>query len=196
MQWWKLGWVATTPRLRNEAFEVGDWVLLQWEGGRRPTKLSVEWKGPFIVADHDSVREHFKLQDPTDLKIMKPVHATRLRRYKMGLTEQADVNDLVSMDTVEAPVVAIVDHEMFAYEGKRKKLLPRAKWRFLARYEDGEEVWLSWQEADPLAFFFGKHFYRLKATHKTAHDPGPHLSGLQPGYNPFSSRAPLTVPGS
>jgi hypothetical protein len=31
----------------------------------------------------------------------------------------------------------------------------------------------------------GKHFYRLIATHKTAHDPGPHLSGLQPGYNPF-----------
>ena len=134
-----------------ESFEVGEWVLLQWEGGRRPTKLSVEWKGPFIVADHDSVREHYKLQDPTDLRIMKPVPATRLRRYKMGLTERADVNDLVSMDTVEAPVVAIVDHEMFAYEGKRKKLLPRAKWRFLARYEDGEEVWLSWQEADPLA---------------------------------------------
>jgi hypothetical protein len=44
------------------------------------------------------------------------------------------------MDTVEAPVVAIVDHE-----------LPKAKWRFLARYEDGEEVWLSWREADPLA---------------------------------------------
>ena len=40
-----------------------------------------------------------------------------LRRYRMGLTEQADVSDLVSMDTVGAPVVAIVDHEMFAYEG-------------------------------------------------------------------------------
>lgn len=134
-----------------ESFEVGDWVLLQWEGGRRPTKLSVEWKGPYIVVEHDSVREHYKLQDPTDLKIMKPVHATRLCRYKMGLTEPADVNDLVSMDTVEAPVVAIVDHEMFVYDGKRKKALPKAKWRFLARYEDGEEVWLSWREADPLA---------------------------------------------
>lgn len=134
-----------------ESFEVGDWVLLQWEGGRRPTKLSVEWKGPYIVVEHDSVREHYKLQDPTDLKIMKPVHATRLRRYKMGLTEPADVNDLVSMDTVEAPVVAIVDHEMFVYDGKRKKALPKARWRFLARYEDGEEVWLSWREADPLA---------------------------------------------
>ena len=55
------------------------------------------------------------------------------------------------MDTVEAPVVAIVDHEMFVYEGRRKKALPKAKWRFLARYEDGEEVWLSWREADPLA---------------------------------------------
>ena len=31
----------------------------------------------------------------------------------------------------------------------------------------------------------GKHFYRLIATHRTAHDPGPHLSGLRPGYNPF-----------
>ena len=71
------------------------------------------------MAEHDSVREQYKLQDPTDLKIMKPVHATRLRRYKMGLTEPADVNDLVSMDTVEAPVVAIVDHGMFVYEGKR-----------------------------------------------------------------------------
>jgi hypothetical protein len=49
------------------------------------------------------------------------------------------------------PVVAIVDHEMFVYDGKRKKALPKAKWRFLARYEDGEEVWLSWREADPLA---------------------------------------------
>jgi hypothetical protein len=46
--------------------------------------------------------------------------------------------------------VAIVDHEMFVYEGKSKKALPRAKWRFLARYADGEEVWLSWR-ADPLA---------------------------------------------
>jgi hypothetical protein len=54
-------------------------------------------------------------------------------------------------DTVEAPVVAIVDHEMFGYDGKRKKALPKATWRFLARYEDGEEVWLSWREADPLA---------------------------------------------
>ena len=35
---------------------------------------------------------------------------------------------------VEAPVVAIVDHEMFVYEGKRTKALPKAKWRFLARY--------------------------------------------------------------
>ena len=33
----------------------------------------------------------------------------------MGLTEPADVNDLVSMDTVEAPVVAIVDHEMLVF---------------------------------------------------------------------------------
>ena len=32
-----------------------------------------------------------------------------------------------------------------------KEALPKAKWRFLARYEDGEEVWLSWREADPLA---------------------------------------------
>ena len=56
-----------------ESFEVGDWVVLQWEGGRRPTKLSVEWTGPYVVAEHDSVREHYKLQDPTDLKIMKPV---------------------------------------------------------------------------------------------------------------------------
>jgi hypothetical protein len=47
--------------------------------------------------------------------------------------------------------VAIVDNEMFVYEGKRKKALPRAKWCFLARYEDGEKVWLSWREADPLA---------------------------------------------
>jgi hypothetical protein len=37
----------------------------------------------------------------------------------MGLTEPADVNDLVSMDTVEAPAVAIVDHEMLVYDGKR-----------------------------------------------------------------------------
>jgi hypothetical protein len=66
----------------------------------------------------------------------------------MGLTEPADVNDLVSMDTVEAPVVAIVDHQMLVYDGKRKKALPKAKWRFLARYEDGEEAWLSWREAD------------------------------------------------
>ena len=101
------------------------------------------------MAEHDSVREHYKLQDPTDLKIMKPVHATRLRRYKMGLTEPADVNDLVSMDTVEAPVVAIVDHEMFVYDGKRKKALPKAKWRFLARYEDGEEVWLLMSRGRP-----------------------------------------------
>ena len=57
----------------------------------------------------------------------------------MGLTELADVNDLVSLDTVEAPVVVIVDREMFAYEGKRKKALPKAKWRFLARYEDRED---------------------------------------------------------
>jgi len=40
---------------------------------------------------------------------------------------------------------------MFVYDGKRKKALPKAKWRFLARYEDGEEAWLSWREADPLA---------------------------------------------
>jgi hypothetical protein len=47
----------------------------------------------------------------------------------MGLTEPADVNGLVSMDTlaVEAPVVAIVDHEMLVYDGKRKKALPKAK---------------------------------------------------------------------
>ena len=31
----------------------------------------------------------------------------------------------------------------------------------------------------------GKHFYRLIATLKSAHDPGPHSSGLQAGYNPF-----------
>ncbi len=37
--------------------------------------------------------------------------------------------------------------------GSARKALPKAKWRFLARYEDGEEVWLSsgWREADPLA---------------------------------------------
>ncbi len=95
------------------------------------------------MAEHDSVREPYKLQDPTDLRIMKPVHATRLRRCKMGLTEPADVNDLVSMDTVEAPAVAIVGHELLVYDGKRKKALPKAKWRFLAHYEDGQEVWLS-----------------------------------------------------
>ncbi len=54
----------------------------------------------------------------------------------MGFTELADAHDLVSMDTVEAPVVAIVDHEMLVCDGKRKKALPKAKWRFLARYED------------------------------------------------------------
>jgi len=136
----KSGWADITPRTRN---------LLKWETGcycsgkcRLARKIGPsEWKGPYIVVEHDSVREHYKLQDPTDLKIMKPVHATRLRRYKMGLTEPADVNDLVSnWITVEAPVVAIVDHEMFVYDGKRKKALPKARWRFLARYEDGEEV--------------------------------------------------------
>ncbi len=49
----------------------------------------------------------------------------------MGFTELADAHDLVSMDTVEAPVVAIVDHEMLVCDGKRKKALPKAKWRFL-----------------------------------------------------------------
>jgi hypothetical protein len=27
-----------------------------------PTKLSVEWKGPYVVAEHDSVREHYNFE--------------------------------------------------------------------------------------------------------------------------------------
>ena len=31
-----------------QEFRIGDWVVYKWRGGR-PTKLSVEWRGPFKV---------------------------------------------------------------------------------------------------------------------------------------------------
>ena len=37
----------------------------------------------------------------------------------------------------KATMVPIVDHEMLAYDGKRKKALPKAKWRFLAAMRMG-----------------------------------------------------------
>ena len=46
------------------------------------------------------------------------------------LTEPADVNGLVSMDTAKAPMVAIVDHEMLAHDGKRKKAPPKSEVTF------------------------------------------------------------------
>ena len=71
--------------------------------------------------------------------------------------------------------MAIVDHEMFVYDGKRKKALPKAKWRFLARYEDGEEVWLSWQEADPLAALDDRLGFTLRRVWHQGTWPGANL---------------------
>jgi transposase InsO family protein len=138
------------------SFSVGDWVLASWPHGKKPDTLSVSWRGPFQIADHDSVRGYYTLQDPTDLELLHPALAgDRLRIYHMGLTNESNINDIVAADTDEAEVEDFVDHYMYECDAKgRLKKLKKHKWQFLARFVDrpaSEDVWLSWAEADKLA---------------------------------------------
>ena len=138
------------------SFSIGDWVLASWPHGKKPDALSVSWRGPFQIADHDPVRGYYTLQDPTDLELLRPALAgDRLRHYHMGLTNQSNINDIVAADTDEAEVEDFVDHFMHEVDAKgHLRRLLKNKWQFLARFVDrppSEDVWLTWAEADKLA---------------------------------------------
>ncbi len=71
----------TEPR----EFAEGDWVVHPWRGGRRPSKLSTTWRGPYQVVARRT-RSMYKLRDAAD-KLEHDVHIDELYRYNMGLTD-------------------------------------------------------------------------------------------------------------
>ena len=125
-------------------FRIGDWVVYKWRGGR-PTKLSVEWRGPFRVVKRESSTIYW-IEDPADLKQYKR-HIRELFAYKMGLTDNPTA--VIAMDEVEHLVDFIVDHQC----GDRKK---RSTWSFRVRWQgcgEEEDTWLPFSRVNPLAAF-------------------------------------------
>ena len=130
----------TEPR----EFAEGDWVVHQWRGGRRPSKLATTWRGPYQVVARVT-RSMYKLRDPAD-QLEHDVHIDELYRYNMGLTD--DPVDVISMDEAEMLVDAVVDHQC---PGKDK-----SKWTFRVRFVGcgpDEDVWLPFAETNPLSAF-------------------------------------------
>lgn len=129
---------------KARSFNVDDFVVCQWRGGK-PEKLSVEWRGPYRIVSRDSTTM-YTLEDPADLKTYKK-HVRELFAYKMDLTH--DPRDVIAMDQAEALVDRIVDHKL----GDAKK---KSTWQFRIRWQDcteDEDTWLPWAEVNPLEAF-------------------------------------------
>jgi hypothetical protein len=97
-------------------FVEGDWVVHQWRGGRRPSKLATTWRGPYQIVAR-LTRSMYRLREPAD-QLEHDVHIAEL--YRMGLTD--DPVDTISMDEAEVLVEFVIDHQC---PGK-----DRSKWTF------------------------------------------------------------------
>jgi hypothetical protein len=125
-------------------FMEGDWVVHQWRGGRRPSKLATTWRGPYQIVAR-LTRSMYRLRDPAD-QLEHDVHIAELYRYQMGLTD--DPVDTISMDEAEMLVESVIDHQC---PGK-----DRSKWTFRVRFvgcAPDEDVWLSFAETNRLSAF-------------------------------------------
>ena len=128
-------------------FEYGQWVGVSWLSNglkNRPSKLAVTWKGPYLImGKKEGTHNMYVCQDPTDL-VEKEFHSSRLRHYRMGLTE--DPKEYMALDTEEDVVEAIVDHNM---PGSIK-----SHWDFKVRWKGcsaEEDSWIPWREAKKLS---------------------------------------------
>ena len=74
-----------------------EWISATWPHNRRPTKLSVLWKGPYrLVGLKPGSGSVYIVQDPAD-QVEHEFHVTRLRRFSSALT--ADPAALIALDT-------------------------------------------------------------------------------------------------
>lgn len=124
--------------------EPQEWVCATWPNGRRPTKLSVLWKGPFrVVGLKPGSGSVYVVQDPADQKEYE-FHVTRLRRFSSALT--ADPAALIALDTEEYVVEEIVDHNFPS--GNKSWWDFKVRWQGLPSPE--EDSWIPWVEAKKL----------------------------------------------